>query len=246
MYMSNLLVVKEIRPVYKYTLIMINIIREYPQHKDKKYYTSRITEEAFHKYDKITTSEFISRYNMWKSGINPNTNRKIKINGKVHEKLKYEFQIKYICSNGRDSSIIFEKLNDIKRTEYIEKTKLDILELNSLNSVIDIYNKSVDTANEKIKKIDKWDMVVEFDGNPYGTPIKVINHIHIENNCGGVIVFIREETKYFINDRPFCNYSDGETTYNLFKCKKCNYKYSDVKNSIPRGGYVSNTGFYWK
>ena len=73
------------------------------------------------------------------------------------------------------------------------------------------------------------------------------NNIHIENNCGGNMIFTHEDTEYLFNDRPFCNYNDKEITYSNFKCSKCDYLYRKFKSSIGGGSqYIPKGGFWWK
>jgi hypothetical protein len=99
----------------------------------------------------------------------------------------------------------------------------------------------------KIQKLERWNDFIEFEGKCYGITSKVLNNIHRENDCFGEIVFIRKETTYTSNDRPFCNYDDTETTYSIYKCSKCNYENKIVECRTGGGSlYVSQLGYGWK
>lgn len=67
---------------------------------------------------------------------------------------------------------------------------------------------------------------------------KVIGRIHIENNCGGEMKFLRTEIDYIFKNRPFCSDDDAEIKYVINKCNKCNYEEKE---------FVSRTsgGFWW-
>lgn len=105
----------------------------------------------------------------------------------------------------------------------------------------------VDTIIEKIRKLERWNDFIEFEGKKYGLIHKIKNNIHIENNCLGEMIFTHEKNEYTFNDRPFCNYGDKETTYSIYKCFKCNYENKIIKCSTGGGSqYVSQTGFWWK
>lgn len=147
---------------------------------------------------------------------------------------------------GYNTRILFEELDNIDRKKYIKETKQKNSHIDNKNNDIKKYNNSIDKIIEEINKLNDWNNFIEFDGKKYGYPQKVKNSVHIENNCNGNMIFLREETEYRINDRPFCNYSDGETTYCHFECNRCKYTHKTVKEHIPKGRYVSKCGFWWK
>ena len=69
---------------------------------------------------------------------------------------------------------------------------------------------------------------------------KVLNNIHLENDCFGKMVFTRKDTECTFNDRPFCNYDDKETTYSIYNYSKC---YGRSKRTIPRRSKGLNSIF---
>lgn len=70
---------------------MADIKRYYPSEKQLLEYPKSIFDE----YNKITKNNvLIDEYNKIINGINPNTNKKIKINGKTYNKLVEKFKIK--------------------------------------------------------------------------------------------------------------------------------------------------------
>ena len=96
---------------------------------------------------------------------------------------------------------------------------------------------------KKNKRLEKWDDFVVFEGNNYGLVDKIKDNIHIENNCGGEMIYSRSETEYIFYDRPFCNYEDNETNYSIYKCSKCNYENKIFESSTGEGSqyiYIKN------
>ena len=115
--------------------IMANIKRYYPLEKQLLEYPKRYPKSFFDEYNKITKNNvLIDEYNKIINGINPNTNKKIKINGKTYNKLLEKFKIK---QNG--INIMFSELDNINYTDYnLETIKI---------------NKTIDNENLKIKKL---------------------------------------------------------------------------------------------
>lgn len=218
------------------------IERQYPTKKEEKTYPKRYDNAIFKKLNEINgDKELQNDYKKWKDGINYKTNRKIKIDGKIHRELKQKF---IIYSNG---GVLFDTLNIINEDEYLQETKKIINNIDVENATIKDYNKLVDDIIEKIKKLEKWNDYIEFEGKYYGIKSKVLNNIHIENDCFGEMIFIDKETEYTFNDRPFCNYNDKKTTYLIYKCSKCNYENKIVEYSNDDGNqYISKIGFWWK
>lgn len=218
---------------------MWKVERQYPTKKLEKTYPRRYDNSVFEKLNEMNTdTELQNDYKKWKDGINYKTNRKIKIGGKIHEKLKQKFMI---------GGILFEDLINITADDYLQETKKINNEIDAENIIIKNYNKSVDSIIEKIQKLEKWNDFIEFEGKCYGITSKVLNNIHIENNCLGEMIFTRKDIEYTFNDRPFCNYDDKKTIYSIYKCSKCNYENRMVEYSNGGGSnYVSKTGFWWK
>ena len=218
------------------------IERQYPTKKREKIYPERYDNSVFEKLNEINgDTELQHDYKKWKDGINYKTNRKIKIDGKIHRELKEKFMI-YSCRG-----VLFDTLNSINPHEYLQETKKINNEIDVENAIIKDYNKLVDCIIEKIQKLERWNEFIEFEGKCYGITSKVLNNIHRENDCFGEMTFTRKEKTYTSNDRPFCNYDDTETTYSIYKCSKCNYENKIVECRTGGGSqYVSQTGFWWK
>jgi len=218
------------------------IERQYPTKKREKIYPERYDNSVFEKLNEINgDTELQNDYKKWKDGINYKTNRKIKIDGKIHRELKEKFMI-YSCGG-----VLFDTLNSINPHEYLQETKKINNEIDVENAIIKDYNKLVDCIIEKIQKLERWNEFIEFEGKFYGITSKVLNNIHRENDCFGEMTFTHKEKTYTSNDRPFCNYDDTETTYSIYKCSKCNYENKIVECRTGGGSqYVSQTGFWWK
>ena len=198
------------------------IERQYPTKKPEKAYPKRYDKSIFEKlYEMNDDAELQNDYIKWKNGINYNTNRKIKIDGKIHSDSKQKFMINY-C-------ILFDELNHINAHEYLQETKKINDDIDNENALIKDYNKSVDNTIEKIQKLESWNQFIEFEGKKYGLIHKIKNNIHIENNCLGEMKFSHHKTEYIFIDRPFCNFDDKETTFSIYKCSKCNYKEKKIK-----------------
>lgn len=219
------------------------IERQYPTKKQEKTYSKRRYDiSVFEKLNEMNgNTELQNDYKKWKDGINYKTNRKIKIDGKIHRKLEEQFMI-YTCGG-----VLFDTLNNINADEYLQETKKINNEIDLENDIIKDYNNLVDSIIEKIQKLERWNDFIEFEGKCYGITSKVLNNIHLENDCFGEMIFTHKETEYTFNDRPFCNYDDKETTFSIYKCSKCNYENKIIKCSTGGGSqYISKIGVYWK
>lgn len=61
------------------------------------------------------------------------------------------------------------------------------------------------------------------------------------------MIFVKTDTEYIFNDRPYCNYDDKEITYDFYKCNNCSYEYKKIKETKGGGSqYISKSGFWWK
>ena len=207
--------------------LLPTIERCYPNKKTKKSYPGRYDISVFEKLNEMKTDTKLQNdYKKWKDGINYNTNRKIKIGLKLHNKLKEKFMINLsYCS-----SVLFEDLLNINVDEYLQETKKIYNEIDAENTIIEKYNNTVKSVIERIQKLEKWNDFVEFEGKNYGLIDKIKNNIHIENDCLGEMIFIREETEdRFDNIRPFCYNEDTSRTFSVYKCSKCNYEKFMIK-----------------
>jgi hypothetical protein len=198
------------------------ISRYYPS---KKEYPIRYNNNTFDKFNEMNNPKIHDNYNKWKEGINPHSNRKIKIGGKTHENLKNEFLISFLhsYSNGGSTwrSTLFLNLINIDQKEYINKTT-------ELNNEIDKENILISTIIEKINSLKSWNDFIEFDGKKYGLTKKVLNNIHLENDCFGKMEYYKKKERECrgCRDGMLFNgpYTCGCYEYNMNKCNKCNYE----------------------
>jgi hypothetical protein len=218
------------------------IERQYPAKKRENTYPQRYDNSAFEKLNEMNEdTELQNDYKKWKDGINYKTNRKIKIDGKIHRELKQKFMIY------TPGCVLFDTLNGINPHEYLKETKEISNAIDVENAIIKDYNKMVDSMIEKIQKLERWNEFIEFEGKCYGIRSKVLNNIHRENDCFGEMIFLKTEKEYTFYDRPFCNYEDKETIYSIYKCSKCNYEHKNYESSSGGGSkYISRAGFWWK
>lgn len=68
-------------------------------------------------------TELQNDYEKWKDGINYKTNRKIKIDGKIHRELNQKFMI-YTCGG-----VLFDTLNSINAYKYLQESKKLLMRL---------------------------------------------------------------------------------------------------------------------
>uniref|UniRef100_A0A6C0JF32 Uncharacterized protein n=1 Tax=viral metagenome TaxID=1070528 RepID=A0A6C0JF32_9ZZZZ len=191
------------------------IIRKYPE---LRYEEDRYNKEDFERYEEITKR--IDNYEKWKIGINYKTNRKIKIGGKTHEQFGYEnFYIKRGTSYSY-SYVLFTKLDNINIELYIQETE-------KLKKEIQEYNSQIYEIISKINKLDKWSDFIEFEGKKYGIVGKVLNNIHRENDCNGIMEFYKNEEYECKGCRDGMafngSYSCGCSNKEIYKCNKCDY-----------------------
>jgi len=231
---------------------MTDIIREEPIKKIKKEYPNRYNKNVFDKYNEIiSNNNLLNQYKLLEKGINYNTNRKIKINGKKYNELISKFKINYKHDNGNGcvyhNNILFKNLENINVDLYLRETEKIYKEISTYNREIDTYNKEIDEINIKINLLNNWNEYILFENKKYGVNTNIINDIHIGNNCNGHMIFLKIDTGYVFNDRPFCNYEDKEITYEYYKCNKCDYEFKKEVNRKGGGTqYISKSGFYWK
>ena len=196
----------------------MNIIRTYPNYKNKLKKPNRFNTEHFETFNKmIDDKDLMSNYQKWKQGINYKTNRKIKIDGDTHKKI--DCFHKYIFGD----SIYIDDVININQDDYLKETFEMEKDIANKNEEIKRYNDIVKSVIDKIKNLQKWDDFIEFEGKYYGLVNKVRNNIHIENSCNGEMIFIETKREIVCRDRPFCYTADTDYEYDVYKCSNCKY-----------------------
>ena len=178
------------------------IRRGYPT--TREHLDARYDKGDFERYQDIKGS--LDKYEKWKIGINYNTNRRIKIGGKIHRKLDM-FYIK-----GK----LFTELDGIDHVSYIEETE-------KLQKEIQDYNTTVNNVIEKINSLESWGQYIEFEGIKYGIQ-RVCNGIHRDHDCFGKIQLAYTVPCSCSTCENWNGCGRGDTKY--YVCNKCNYKFS--------------------
>ena len=190
------------------------IARHYPMTRS---YAYRCTNDTFDKSREMYNDPVLTnRYHKWKEGINPFTNRKIKIGGKTYNTIKNDFMVSF-NSHGTWCSMFYLTLMEIDQEKYTKET-------NQLNHETDKANEIISSTIEQINRLESWYDYVELDGIKYGLK-KVLNDVHREDDCFGKMEFNREKDyvcrgcRYDqVRYQCFCN------TFTINKCNKCGYE----------------------
>ena len=160
------------------------IARHYPMTRS---YAYRCTNDTFDKSREMYNDPVLTnRYHKWKEGINPFTNRKIKIGGKTYNTIKNDFMVSF-NSHGTWCSMFYLTLMEIDQEKYTEET-------NQLNHETDKANEIISSTIEKINRLESWYDYVELDGIKYGLK-KVLNDVHREHDCFGKMEFDRKRLR---------------------------------------------------
>jgi hypothetical protein len=192
----------------------MKIIRTYPEYKQKLYLEERLKEDDFKTFEEmIADVDLMSNYQKWKEGINYKTNRKIKIGGRIHNKIDY-FKYRWLYIDD------FIKINKVEYLKEVIEYEKDIAKK---NDEIQKYNDIVKSIIDKIISFQKWDDYVEFEGKYYGSVMTVKNDIHIYNYCYGKMKYIETKRDVVIRDRPFCYTEDTYYEYDVYCCSNCNF-----------------------
>lgn len=201
---------------------MTHIIRIYPKHKELLFYPTRLQNKDFDNYKNLLNNDKLlsAKYEKWKNGINYTTNRKININGKIHNDLKSIFIIK--CEG---KYILFDKFINIDFKKYLTETKNIYDDIKHKNKETTEYNDNIDKIIMDINNLEKWDDFIEFESIKYGLP-KIVNNIHKENNCSGEILDD-------IHEICCCNRCEnwtgcGRNGTQHYKCNNCSYSTKSI------------------
>ena len=193
----------------------MEIARYYPMTRP---YPHRFTSDAFDKSHEMYNDPVLTNhYHTWKEGINPRTNRKIKLGGKTYDSIKNDFMISF-NSHGTWLSVFYVRLLEIDQEKYTEETI-------QLNHETDKANEIISSTIEQINRLERWNDYVELDGIKYGLK-KVLNEVHREDDCFGNMEFNREKD-YVCRG---CRYGQVGPyrcichTFTINKCNKCGYE----------------------
>lgn len=209
------------------------IERKLPSYKKMIKYPLRYQTSTIEECKKMLSDNVLQNaYNKWKDGINYKTNRKIKINGKIHDGLKTQFMIhgEYpIDKYGNKESFyeLFEIISDKLTSNYEEETANIYTDIDYKNKIIENYNKPIIDLTQKVNALQSWSEYVEYDGKKYGTANKIVSDIHIENNCNGKIIKTdtqKKECKGCWDGMMFnAPYQCSCSIWQIEKCDKCNF-----------------------
>jgi|LakMenE29Apr09ns_1017244.scaffolds.fasta_scaffold02738_2 hypothetical protein len=193
------------------------IIRTYPKTRELSSYPFRFTQNDFNKYRELLNNGTLQDdYEKWKIGINYKTNKRITINGKMHQSLKSVFMIR--CDKGH--TVLFDDFKSIDFAMYSLETKTIYETIDATNKEINHYNDAVKHIIENINNLNKWNDFICFESSKYGIPI-VVNRIHKENDCLGEIIEYYESCSCSSCENwSGCN--RGGTYHH--ECNKCSYK----------------------
>lgn len=181
-------------------------------------YPCRYTNETFDTFHEMYNDpEIRDRCNKWIKGINPYTNRKIKIGGNTYNAIKNDFMISFLHGSTL-YSVFYLKLKDIDEEKYKEETI-------KINNETDKVNEIISSKIEEINRLQSWNDFVMYNGMKYGLK-KVLNHLHREKDCFGKMEYSMEKNykcRGCIGKlvRPYhclCH------TYTIHKCNKCGYE----------------------
>ena len=188
------------------------ILRNYPRIKSRHYEISRLTREEIENTKRFVESAvFQSDLEKLAKGINPESNRKVTIDGPTYCRVNCAYQQK-------------KQVASIDLVSYLNESQ----ENDRKNKEIDIYNDGVVEAIRQIDALSKWEDYVLFENRHYGLP-DFVNNVHRTNDCFGNQV----KTHY-----DSCSCSSCENWYGCsnpigtqhYECDKCDYKTSNTSS----------------
>lgn len=166
------------------------------------------------------------RYQQLMSGVNFETGRKIQKDGPTYRALEERLL------RGYPSNIeMYMKISTDKeeREKYIAERVKD---RKDDADKAEQWNKSLLQLENDVDLLTGWNDFVIFEGVKYGTRRKVINDIHIENDCNGKVVMINYEKtknkiKYCTDSYCYASMNQADDcVYQIteyFKCDKCGH-----------------------
>jgi len=175
------------------------------------------------KLEQCVTLRNDPRFQQLMSGVNFETGRKIQKDGPTYRTLEERLLRGYPSNIKRYMTISTDKE---EREKYIAER---VKESKDDADKAEQWNKSLLQLENDVDLLTGWNDFVIFEGVKYGTRRKVINDIHIENDCNGRIVMIRCENIKNKIENCF-NYCQGcrnqaeDCVYQIteyFKCDKC-------------------------
>jgi hypothetical protein len=187
--------------------IKMDIIRSYPVRQENIPYPTRFDR---YRLRQTLDPKFQADYFKWKSGINPETNRKIGIYGEVHKRLRNIYDV-----------IDAVKTQHINIEQYILCTESLNREVDKLNSDILRRNQRIDDLVREIKLLKHWEDFIVFEGQKYGVPC-ILDKVHRQDNCMGCMVKSRYESCSCSTCENWHGCGRGGTQY--YVCDTCNFE----------------------
>jgi hypothetical protein len=157
------------------------IIRTIPELKTSPLQIVYISECVLNEAQKIcdTVSNLV-KYELWREGINPQTNGLMIIGGKTHKGLEKKYAYKKILGRLYHIETI-KKIAKIDLQKY--RQSIDKIYMNHIvNDELDGYNEKIRNLSAKINSLERWNDCVEFEGKFYGLP-DILDNIHRRDDC---------------------------------------------------------------
>jgi hypothetical protein len=187
-------------------------------------FESRLNKSDFDKYNNEIAVD--PGYLKLCTGVNPLTNKKIKIGGDTYNRVLKNYTIKNYKPSVIKAIIMSEYLDETDRmiSDNIAYNEINGYKTKQYNELVDIVNAKYTKYNEecifvieKIKKLETWDSFIEFNGLKYGIP-SIYENIHRENDCMGIISKEYDLCKCFE-----CTHTGSclEPIKCVIKCSKC-------------------------
>ena len=125
----------------------------------------------FGQYKQVVDEAFLINHAKWCAGVNYITNRKVKIGGKLHTKLKGMFMLPYMSFMLNIHYVYFKDLEGIDKETYLKETADMYKQIGAENEKIIKYNSEVHAVRRAIKQLYRDEYVV-FDGFTWTNPLR--------------------------------------------------------------------------